>query len=58
MSLRHWRFMLRSRDSTHHKFKQDGRLETSLGGEGLSLMNITGPGKVYMSPLPIITCTQ
>ena len=50
--------MLRSRDSTHHKFKQDGRLETSLGGEGLSLMNITGPGKVYMSPLPVITCTQ
>ncbi len=29
-----------------------------LRGEGLSLMNITGPGKVYMSPLPIITRTQ
>lgn len=25
-----------------------------LRGEGLSLMNITGPGKVYLSPLPII----
>lgn len=29
-----------------------------LRGEGLSLMNITGPGKVYMSPLPIITRSQ
>ena len=27
-------------------------------GEGLSLMNITGPGKVYLSPLPIIIRTQ
>lgn len=25
-----------------------------LRGEGLSLMNITGPGKVYLSPIPII----
>lgn len=25
-----------------------------LRGEGISLMNITGPGKVYLSPLPII----
>lgn len=25
-----------------------------LRGEGLSLMSITGPGKVYLSPLPII----
>lgn len=29
-----------------------------LRGEGLSLMNITGPGKVYLSPLPIIIRTQ
>lgn len=33
-------------------------VENVLRGEGLSLMNITGPGKVYMSPLPIITRTQ
>lgn len=25
-----------------------------LRGEGLSLMKITGPGKIYLSPLPII----
>ena len=29
-----------------------------LRGEGLSLMNITGPGKVFLSPLPIIIRTQ
>ena len=29
-----------------------------LRGEGLSLMNITGPGKVYMSPLSIISRLQ
>lgn len=29
-----------------------------LRGEGLSLMNITGPGKIYLSPLPIIIRTQ
>lgn len=29
-----------------------------LRGEGLSLMKITGPGKVYVSPLPIIIRTQ
>lgn len=26
-----------------------------LQGEGLSLMKITGPGKLYLSPLPIVT---
>lgn len=26
-----------------------------LRGEGLSLMKITGPGKLYLSPLPIVT---
>ena len=25
-----------------------------LRGEGLSLMNITGPGKIYLSPLPLL----
>ena len=25
-----------------------------LRGEGLSLMKVTGPGKVYLSPLPIL----
>ena len=25
-----------------------------LRGEGLSLMKVTGPGKVYLSPLPMI----
>ena len=29
-----------------------------LRGEGLSLMKITGPGRVYLSPIPIITPKQ
>lgn len=29
-----------------------------LRGEGLSLMKLTGPGKVYLSPVPMIATTQ
>lgn len=36
------------------RYRLDGLLVMSCVERGLSLMKITGPGKVYLSPLPII----
>jgi hypothetical protein len=41
-----------------HQMQAGWSVGNILRGEGVSLMRINGPGKVYLSPLPIIMRTR